>query len=154
MSVWRCANVPNVRACSISLPALQASAGFSIWSHVTRLTYQYLVHKVHFWFSEQLFLNGGFAVIDFEVLSAITGHATITIEEDDPNERKNLAKTVTDLLQKGHTVFLLHGEDTRRIEGYDPDKNEWMLAAEKGVRKPRVSAAGSKAMATAPSAGG
>ncbi|MBI3956883.1 MAG: hypothetical protein HY340_02735 [Candidatus Kerfeldbacteria bacterium] len=74
-------------------------------------------------------------MIEFEVLSAIRGHTTMYIEDVDPAKRTELATTVTNLLNEGHVIFLIQGEETRRIQGYDADANEWLVLATPSERK-------------------
>ena len=66
--------------------------------------------------------------IVLEYLSTIQGDAKVTVEDDDPKERANLAQVIKELLEKGHAVFIEQGSETRRVKGYDPDKNEWIVA--------------------------
>lgn len=103
-------------------------------------------------------------MIELETLSTIRGESSMYIEDEEPEKRAKLAKDVKDLLRKGHSVFLMIGGGlARRIKGYNPEKNEWVLQ-DKGrpkqvpsarrVKDERVSARGTKATSVAPMAGG
>jgi hypothetical protein len=52
------------------------------------------------------------------------------IEDVNPKERAKLAETIMNLLKEGHALFLIQGEETRRIKGYDQESNEWLVLAE------------------------
>lgn len=68
-------------------------------------------------------------MIELEVLGAIRGHTTIHIEDVEPDKRKELAETVQRLLQEGHAIFLIQGEEVRRVQGYDAQSNDWIVFA-------------------------
>lgn len=111
-------------------------------------------------------------MIELEILGTIRGHTTIFIEDVEPEKRAELAETVQRLLKEGHVLFLIQGEDSRRIHGYDPENNQWIVQADAQQtplqvteadgrptptvrrRKTRVSARGSRTMAVAPTRGG
>lgn len=101
-------------------------------------------------------------MITFEVLSATRGHTTMYIEEVSPEERGKLAKTVQSLLQEGHTIFLMQGDETYRIQGYNPQTNEWVVHTTPHKRKgetrakttTRRRASGTKATTVPKTAGG
>ena len=108
--------------------------------------------------------------VDF--LSGITGHSDMIIREDEPEKRVELAKIVTDLLKLGHAVFVERGTETFKVTGYDAEQNRWNIQGldagapelsrvaelKKGEPKRRgrrsIAAAGTRATAVAPSAGG
>lgn len=51
----------------------------------------------------------------------------IVIDDVDPEQRAELAETVTRLIREGHPLFLLRGgELTDRVIGYDAETNEWL----------------------------
>lgn len=112
-------------------------------------------------------------MIELEIMSVVSGHSTMHIEDVEPKKRVELAKTVGTLLKGGHIVFLIQGEESRRIKGYDAETNEWILLStphkkpktgtEQDVpatgkkrrgRPPRISAEDTKATAIATTAGG
>jgi hypothetical protein len=102
-------------------------------------------------------------MVEIEVLSTFKGHKTIYIEEGEPEKRAELFDAISKMLEQKYAVFLVlgkNGEDTRRIMGYDPDKNEWILQATidertaSSVRKIRRSAQNSRVAAIAATAGG
>lgn len=100
------------------------------------------------------------AQIGVEVLSVLEGHddKTLVIDDSDLKKRKELSKEVERLLRKGFTVMVggENGQPARKVKGYDPEKNEWIVAsAKKRKQDERVVADSSgKATAIAPIAGG
>ena len=118
-------------------------------------------------------------MIHLEVMRIVEGHSNMYVEDVESEKRAELAATVDILIKKGHFVFLIQGEEARRIQGYDAESNEWIVLAtaqlkpnttpteevvvEEGTgkkrrgRKPkteRIPAAGTRATAVAATAGG
>lgn len=68
-------------------------------------------------------------MITFRNLSVHEGHGEIYVNDSNGDERRKLAEDVLELVRRGHSVFLMDGNKvTGRIQSYDPDKNEWLLA--------------------------
>ena len=66
-------------------------------------------------------------MIKLEVFTPVSGDNKIFFEDTKPEERAEFAKTVTELLKQGHAIFLIQGPDNRRITGYDPKTNDWLV---------------------------
>ena len=67
--------------------------------------------------------------ITLQFLSSIMGHSEMYIKESDPTKRAELAEQVRELIRKGNIIFLIQGEETRRIKDYDAETNEWVVIA-------------------------
>lgn len=114
-------------------------------------------------------------MVSLEILGTVSGHTTMHIEDVEPDKRAELATTVQQLLKQGHAIFLVQGEESRRVVGYDDKGNDWLILAQpheppptateeadtaeskkrgRGRPRTRVSAAGTEATAVAPVAGG
>ena len=109
-------------------------------------------------------------MITIEFVNSVRGDAPMYVEDAEPNERKQLAEKLATLLREGQAIFLIQGEDTRRIQGYDDKSNQWLLLSDitprpkhahlpatRGRGRPRldrVSAEGSKVTAVGRSRGG
>jgi len=67
--------------------------------------------------------------IELHGFHTMQGHATLNIIEDsDPEERKELASIVIELIRKGHAVFVrTEGGEEYRVRGYDAINNEWIV---------------------------
>lgn len=82
--------------------------------------------------------------IALDVLHAqLGGRRALTVDDGDPEKRKELSKEVVRLVRKGYLVTV--GGTVRRpgkkVLGYDPETNEWLVAAStKGGKEGRVSA--------------
>lgn len=89
-----------------------------------------------------------------KVLSANRGDKETYIDNDDPKGRKELAETVAALQKQGYSVFYRKkGEvEFTRIDGYNEQKNAWILG--RGKKAKQVPAAETEATAVAPVAGG
>ena len=92
--------------------------------------------------------------VRMDYLSTLTGDTSITIDDNDPDKRAELAKHVTELLQKGYAVFVQDGDSTFKVKGYDAEENAWILVKRKGKKKETVKAAGTVATTVPPRAGG
>jgi len=93
--------------------------------------------------------------IRMDYLSTLTGDTSLTIDDKDPEKRAELAKHVTELLQKGYAVFVQDGDETFKVKGYDAEENEWILVKRRGGKKKEaVSAEGTIATTIPPRAGG
>ena len=92
--------------------------------------------------------------IRMDYLSTITGDTSITIDDNDPEKRAELATHVTELLQKGYAVFVQDGDSTFKVKGYDAEENAWILIKRKGKPKETVKAEGTVATTVPPRAGG
>ncbi|OGF63286.1 hypothetical protein A2662_03065 [Candidatus Giovannonibacteria bacterium RIFCSPHIGHO2_01_FULL_45_33] len=97
---------------------------------------------------------------EVEVLNVMRGGARIFLREGNSlAERRKLAESIEKMIRNGHSVFLLkegtksdsiEKEASCRIKGYDAETNSWI--PQHG--KTRIPAKGTKAMSTAPAAGG
>lgn len=96
--------------------------------------------------------------VTLECLNAQEGHATvITIEDNDPEKRAELAAHVTEMLKKGYAIMVTKDGGTFPVAGYDKDTNEWVLkntAKKKAGPFQRMAAAATQAMGIPPRAGG
>lgn len=100
--------------------------------------------------------------IVLEMLSTIAGHSEIYFNDVSPSERQKLSNQISELLKQGHLVFLMQGDETRKVTGYDSGTNEWIVQATpkdlpKGVKRRqhmRFSGRGSRAMGVPRVAGG
>jgi len=95
------------------------------------------------------------AVTELHILSTMRGHKkeVITVEDDNPEKRAQLAEKILALIKDGFAIKLSDGS---AIKGYDPASNEWLIPAagkKKGVWD-RVKALGTSANVVAPVAGG
>ena len=97
--------------------------------------------------------------IQIDSLNTIHGDKEMHFVDGTPEERNALATQIVPLMTKGYSLFLISGEESHQITGYDPETNEWMIladttpASKKGV-KARVPAAGTKAKAVPAVSGG
>jgi hypothetical protein len=74
-----------------------------------------------------------------DILSVFKGHASITIHDEDPEKRKELAGHVASMRKQGFAIFLEHGGTTYIVEGYDADQNDWLVRKQgKGNHKPQL----------------
>ncbi len=69
-------------------------------------------------------------MITMEFLNSVRGDKPMYIEDGTPEERKKLAERLAVLLKEGQAIFLIQGNETRRIVGYDADNNQWQVFAE------------------------
>lgn len=69
-------------------------------------------------------------MIEIEVLNCTQGDNPIYIQDDNPSGRSKVAETIDGLLKQGHAIFLIRGQDSFRIKGYDPESNEWLILSE------------------------
>ena len=110
-------------------------------------------------------------MIEVEVPGVSSGHEPLYFEDATPKQREDFGKKIVELLKQGHAIFLVDGDDSRLVKGYDAKDNEFMLQASKkpvpkkaktldadGKEVPfeptRVFASGKKVTAVAPSQGG
>lgn len=96
-----------------------------------------------------------------EVQSSFAGHTNVYIEDAHTAAgRDKLAKTVDDMIKKGHSVFLVEAgeiKSSRRVERYDAKTHEWVLRKRKGETaktETRVPATEAKATVVPAGAGG
>ena len=84
------------------------------------------------------------------VLHAKDGDNKITISDDNPEKRREIAPKILEILKS--CMVVLHRPDNKedQISGYDAEKNEWILKAD----GEKVSAAGTEATVVAPKSGG
>lgn len=75
--------------------------------------------------------------VKIDLLSSFRGDREIYLEDVTPEEREKLGQTVQELLKQGHALFLIQGEESRRIQGYDQKTNEWLVLASPHPRPPR-----------------
>lgn len=90
-------------------------------------------------------------VVQLDVLSVVAGHASdiITISNDSPERRQTLSNSVLAMIKDGFVVML---NDGRKVLGYDPVTNEWVLGPK--TSSARVDASAEPATVIAPLAGG
>lgn len=105
-------------------------------------------------------------MINLSTLACQEGDIVIRINDDDPDERKKLARNVNSLLKKGALVVITtKDKKDLRVSGYDPKTNEWILHSSSASQEPvqekrkrgrprKVHAQGSSATVVAPIAGG
>jgi len=106
-----------------------------------------------------------------EFLNSVRGDAPMYVEDSDPEQRKKIASKLLELLKEGQAIFLIQGDETRRIQGYDENSNEWLVLSEphprpaqaheptatprtRGRQVKRIPAYGSRVTAIGRSAGG
>lgn len=92
--------------------------------------------------------------IRMDYLSTLTGDTPLTIDDGDPEKRAELAKHVTELLQKGYAVFVQDGDNTFKVKGYDAEENAWILVKRGSKKKETVKAEGTVATTVPHRAGG
>lgn len=92
--------------------------------------------------------------VRMDYLSTLTGDTSITIDDNDPDKRAELAKHVEELIREGYAVFVQDGDSTFKVMGYDAEENAWILVKRKGKQKETVKAAGTVATTVPPRAGG
>ena len=66
-------------------------------------------------------------MITIEFCNSIRGDAPMYIEDGDPEQRKKFASRLMELLREGQAMFLIQGQETRRIQGYDEASNQWIV---------------------------
>lgn len=93
------------------------------------------------------------AIVQLDVLGARDGHKseTISVDDDKPERRAELAEHVKKLIRGGFAVMLADGT---KVIGYDPDTNSWVVSTTDQKRPQKVSAQGKPATATPLPAGG
>jgi hypothetical protein len=99
------------------------------------------------------------SVVQLHILSTHMGHEkeTITINDDDPERRKLLAKRIDTLIKDGFSILL---SDGRSVRGYDAKTNDWLVLsanrkeAKKGITVRANAEKSGPANAVAPVAGG
>lgn len=69
-------------------------------------------------------------MITIEFLNSIRGDAPMYIEDGDSEQRKKIAQKIMELLKEGQAIFLIQGEEVRRIQGYDEASNQWLVFAD------------------------
>jgi hypothetical protein len=69
-------------------------------------------------------------MITMEFLNSVRGDKSMYVEDGTPEERKKLAERLAVLLKEGQAIFLIQGNETRRIVGYDAANNQWQVFAE------------------------
>ncbi len=105
------------------------------------------------------------SIVEMVVLNVAKGDFTSDFDTKEEKARNELREFITDMLTKGYALFLEEGEDTHRIQAYDPGTNEFTVAGQrKGKRSVKISAtspeettkapARKRGTAVAPSAGG
>lgn len=77
-------------------------------------------------------------MITLEFCNSIRGDAPMYIEDSNPEQRKLFASKLMELLQEGQAIFLIQGEETRRIQGYDDVNNQWIVFADAQARPPEA----------------
>lgn len=77
-------------------------------------------------------------MINIEFLNSVRGDAPMYIEDGEPEERRKLAEKLTDLLKEGQAMFLIQGDQTRRIQGYDEASNQWLVLSSALPRPPQT----------------
>ncbi len=92
--------------------------------------------------------------IRMDYLSTLTGDTSITIDDNDPDKRAELAKHVVELIKQGYAIFVKDGDSTFKVRGYDAEKNAWIFVKNKGKKKETTKAAGTVAITVPPRAGG
>lgn len=92
------------------------------------------------------------ALVQLDVLGARYGHKseTISVDDDNPERRAELAEHVNKLIMSGFAVMLADGT---KVLGYDPDTNSWVAKVDSKKTK-KVTAQGNPATATPLPAGG
>jgi hypothetical protein len=98
-------------------------------------------------------------MVTMEVLNVRRGDKEIYFEDATKAERDKLAEEMLALQKKGFALFLIQGEESRQIKGYDPETHQWLLLSEprtppKKAGRERVSAKDTKTAAVGAQAGG
>lgn len=73
-------------------------------------------------------------MVTMEFLNSVHGDKPMYIEDDTPEERKKIAEKLAVLLKEGQAIFLIQGDETRRITGYNEAANQWEVFAEPYIR--------------------
>lgn len=99
-------------------------------------------------------------MVTLEALNVGKGDKEVRFEDVMPEQRDALAEEMLGLMKKGFAIFLVQGEESNQIRGYDKVRHQWTilddakpLSKKKSVRK-KVSAKDTTVKAVAPSAGG
>jgi hypothetical protein len=98
-------------------------------------------------------------MVTMGVLNVTRGDKELYFEDTTKAERDKLAEEMITLQKKGFALFLIQGEESRQIKGYDAETHQWILLSEpkappkKGKRE-RVSAKDTNATAVGAQAGG
>lgn len=98
-------------------------------------------------------------MVTIAALNVVKGDKEIYIEDTTPEERDELANTVLDLLKKGFALFLIRGEESHQIKGYDKESHNWIILSDsktspKKAKKEKVSAKDTTVTAVGATAGG
>lgn len=91
-------------------------------------------------------------LVQLDVLGSRHGHESevISIEDNKPERRAELAEHVNKLIKSGFAIML--GDGTK-VVGFDPETSSWLVKGK--TQKPeKISAQGNKATAMAPVVGG
>lgn len=94
-----------------------------------------------------------------EALNVGKGDKEIHVEDTTPEQRDVLADEVMSLMKKGFALFLIQGQESRQIRGYDKETHQWIVlsdptSAPKKAATEKVSAKDTKAKAVGQNAGG
>lgn len=65
-----------------------------------------------------------------EFLNSVHGDKPMYLEDGDLDQRKKIGPMMTQLLKEGQAIFLIQGDDTRRITGYDEATNQWQVLSD------------------------
>jgi len=98
-------------------------------------------------------------MVTMEVLNVTRGDKEIHFDDATKAERDKLAEEMLGLQKKGFALFLIQGEESRQIKGYDAEAHQWLLLSEpktppKKAGRERVSAKDTRATAVGAQAGG
>lgn len=69
-------------------------------------------------------------MITIEFLNSVRGDKPMYVEDGEPEQRKKIASRLMELLKEGQAIFLIQGNETRRITGYDETNNQWKVQAD------------------------
>lgn len=83
-------------------------------------------------------------MVTIEFLNSFHGEAPMYIEDGDLESRKKIAPKLMELLKEGQIIFLMQGEDTRRIQGYDEASNQWQVLSDPQPRPKQAHEPGSR----------
>lgn len=93
-------------------------------------------------------------MVTIESLNVGFGDKEMHIEDTTPKDRDSLAEEVMGLMKKGFLLFLIQGQESRQIKGYDKDSHQWLLLSDPKTSPKRTSAKDSKVTAVGATAGG
>lgn len=86
-----------------------------------------------------------------DILNTGFGDFELRFDPNKPDEVQKAKETITDMLKRGHAIFVQQGKETFRVRKFDADKNVYIIGSTPAEEVPVTE---TKAIAVGRSAGG